>query len=321
MALTNLISVESTNRLDPDWLKPPDRPFTLGPGDRLEIEMFGEPASRATLTVGPDGKIYYYLLPGIDVWGLTIPETRELLASELGRRYFRGKNPALGVTLRGVESKRIWLLGRLRNSGVYPIAGPMSLLESISLAGGTMASPGSPVEVADLHHSFVVRDGRLLPVDFYQLLREGDMSQNIFLQPGDFVYVPSSTVREVYVLGAVRVPQTVEFVRQLTVVSAIAQAGGTIKDAYLSHVAIVRGSLSEPRIAIVDYKGMIKGNVTDVHLEPGDIVFVPFTPYRTLVKYADLILQTFVRAVAINEGARAVSRDPIPVGVNIGVGQ
>lgn len=320
MALTNLIAVELTNRLNPEWLEAPEKPFTLGPGDRLEIEIFGEPASRATVTVGPDGKIYYNLLPGTSVWGLTVPQTRELLANELGRLYYRGVPPSLGVTLRGVESKRVWLLGRLQNSGVYPIAGPMSLLESISLAGGTSETPGSPVEVADLHHSFVVRDGKLLPVDFHQLLREGDMSQNIFLQPGDFVYVPSSTTREVHVLGAVRLPTPVEFVHEVTVASAIARAGGTIKDAYLSHVAIVRGSLSEPRIAIVDYKEIVHGKAADVRLQAGDIVYVPFTPYRTLVKYADLILQSFVRAVAINEGARAVSDDPVPVGVNIGFG-
>ena len=58
----------------------------------------------------------------------------------------------------------------------------------------------------------------------------------------------------------------------------------------------------------------------EVLLEPGDIVYVPFTPYRTLVKYADLILKSFVQTIAINEGARAVSRNINPVGVNIGVG-
>ena len=70
-------------------------------------------------------------------------------------------------------------------------------------------------------------------------------------------------------------------------------------------VAIVRGSLTEPKIAVVDYKEIVKGKAPDVLLEPGDIVYVPFSPYRTLVKYADLILKTFVQTVAINEGARA----------------
>ena len=65
--LTNLTTVESTNQIRPDWRQPPTNPFTLGPGDKLEIEVLGDPASRALATIGPDGKLYYYLLPGVDV--------------------------------------------------------------------------------------------------------------------------------------------------------------------------------------------------------------------------------------------------------------
>src|SRR5689334_2180979 len=54
---------------DPAWLQPPTKAFTLGPGDRLEIEVLGETGTRAPVTVGPDGKIYYYLLPGLRVEG------------------------------------------------------------------------------------------------------------------------------------------------------------------------------------------------------------------------------------------------------------
>jgi polysaccharide export outer membrane protein len=106
----------------------------------------------------------------------------------------------------------------------------------------------------------------------------------------------------------------------MSLVSAIANAQGTIKNAYLSHVAVVRGSLTEPKIAVVDYKELVNGKAPDVLLEPGDIVYVPLTPYRTLVRYADLIVRSFVQTIAINEGARAVSRNVNPVGVNIGVG-
>jgi len=83
---------------------------------------------------------------------------------------------------------------------------------------------------------------------------------------------------------------------------------------------VVRGSLIEPKLAIVDYKEIVRGKAPDVLLEPGDIVYVPFTPYRTLARYADLILRTFVQTVAINEGSRAVSDQAGAVGVNIGVG-
>jgi protein involved in polysaccharide export with SLBB domain len=321
---TNAVPVEVTPQAAPE-IQAAQRPFTLGPGDKLEIEIIGDPTSRALVTVGPDGKIYYYLLPGLDVWGLTLAQTRELIHRELGKFMTTPELvPEVALTLRGIESKRIWMLGRLHNSGVYPIGAPMTLLESISMAGGLLSSttpgPSAGEELADLRHSFVIRQGQVVPVDFYRLIRDGDMTQNIYLQPEDFVYVPSAVSQEIYVLGAVRVPKPTAWSESMTLVAAIASSGGTIKDAYLTHVGIVRGSMTKPQIAVVDYKEIVSGKAPDVRLEPRDIVYIPFTPYKTLVKYTDLILATFARAVAINEGARAVSRNVSPVGVQIGIG-
>jgi polysaccharide export outer membrane protein len=103
-------------------------------------------------------------------------------------------------------------------------------------------------------------------------------------------------------------------------VAAIAGAAGPVADAFLSHVAIVRGSLTKPEIAVVDYRAITSGKSSDVLLEPGDIVYVPFVPYRTLERYANLILNTFVSTVAINEGASVVSPNALPVGVSVGGG-
>ena len=187
-AATSFSSVQITNAFPAELLGAPTDPFTLGPGDRLEIEIFGDPNSRSTVTVGPDGKIYFNLLPGLDVWGLTLTETKQLLERELVSFVTA---PQVGLTLRSIDSKHIWLLGRVQNAGVYPIAAPMTLLETISLAGGTASAPGTGDEFADLRKSFIVRQGQLLPIDFQRLLREGDMSQNIYVRADDFIYFPS----------------------------------------------------------------------------------------------------------------------------------
>jgi len=316
--VTNLTTVTMTNQLSADLLRPGTDLFTLGPGDQLEIEIVGNPTSRAVGTVGPDGKFYFNLLPGLDVWGLTLPQTRSLLDKELAK-YLSASTVA--VTLRSVGSKYVWLLGRLNKPGIYPLTGPMTLLESIALAGGTSRSMSQVTteELADLRHSFVVRQGQFLPVDFYRLLHDGDTSQNIYLQPDDFVYVPSALAQEVYVLGAVRMPRALAYADQMTLVSAIANASGSLrydfladydngpftKDAYRSHVAIVRGSLATPQIAVVDYDAIIKGKAPDVRLEPGDIVYVPNSPYTTLKRYLNMAVNTFVTTVAANEGIYA----------------
>jgi protein involved in polysaccharide export with SLBB domain len=315
---TNLTSIEETNKIRPEWLQAPTNFYTLGPGDRLEIEIMNEPASRAMTTVAPDGKIYYYLLPGLDVWGLTLAQARDRIQEELGKVVV---SPQVGIQLRGIDSKRVWLLGRVQKSGVYSMTSPMTVLESLGLAGGTMttSTSGTTEDLADLSHAFLIRNGERLPIDFAALVNKGDMTQNIYLQPDDFVYFPSSAARDIYVLGAVRLPKAVQRSQGGTLMGAIAAAGGPVKNAHLSHVAIVRGSLTKPQIAIIDLEDIIKGKATDVLLEPRDIVYVPLSPYRYLSKYADLILTTFVRAVAINEGARAGAGNVSPAGVSIGV--
>ncbi len=292
--------------------------FSLGPGDYVEIEILGEPLSRATTMVCPDGKVYFNILPGINVWGLTLSQTRELLQKELSQYI---SNPEISLSLRGVGSKEVWMLGSLAKPGIYPISGPMTLLEAIAQAGGISrsSSGASTEELADLRHSFVVRHGHFLPVDFYRLLNEGDMSQNIYLEPDDFIYVPSALARQVFVLGWVRAPSAVAYNDQVTLVSAITRAGGAVPGAYSSHVAVVRGSLSNPQIAVVDYGAIIKGRAPDVRLEPHDIVYVPHSPYDTLNRYLYMIVNTFTLTVAANEGVNAVStRGQVGVSVPIG---
>lgn len=328
-AVTNVSGEKVSNPLTPEMLRPASNPFTLGPGDSIEIEVIGNAASRAIAPVGLDGKIYYNLLPGLDVWGLTLEQTRAAVEKELAKYVTQ---PQVGLTLRAVGSKHVWVLGRLNRPGIFPLTGSMTLLESLALAGGTAhsGSQATSQELADLRHSFVVRQGQFLPVDFHRLLKSGDMSQNIYLQPDDFVYVPSSLANEVYVLGAVRNPRAVPYQEPMSLISAIAGSDGPdqlqwiqpsdngpfMKDAYLSHVAIIRGSLAEPQISVVDCKAIMKGRAPDVRLEPGDIIYVPNSPYTTVKRYVNLIVNTFVTTIAANEGIRAAGQN---VGVNVSV--
>jgi len=305
-------SYVGTNRINPAWLQPPSEPFTLGPGDRLEIQIMGEAATKMTTIVAPDGKLYFDLLPGLDVWGLTLAQTKALVQKQYSQ-YVR-EPPAVSIVLREVASRRVWILGRVQAPGIYPMTGPMTLLEAVSLAGGTMSltsyrdqeAAGVGEELADLKRSFVIRQGKFLPVDFGRLLLQGDLSQNIYLQPDDFIYFPSATARDVYVLGAVTEPRTVPYHEGMTVAGAIAGGYGTLKGAYLSHVAVVHGALAWPHLTVVDFNRVLRGEALDVRLEPGDIVYVPVSPYRYIDHYLEVILNTFVSSAAINAGTSLI---------------
>lgn len=310
-------SINSTNIIQPEWLQPPRDFFTLGPGDTIEIEVLGEPGSGSTAMVGPDGRIYYSLLPGLFVWGLTLTEARELLEEELGK--FLRVKPVVALTLRSVASKRIWILGSIQAPGVYSLAAPMTVLEALAAAGGIVPAPGSRTGLPDLQNSFLMRQGQVLKVDFHRLLSLGDLSQNIYLQAEDFVYLRSGLIRNVYVLGAVVQPNVVPYSEQLTLLSAISSAGGTVEYARISQVAIVRGSIAYPKIAFVNYRAISRGQLPDIQLEQGDIVYVPFVFYRRAAVFAEQILNQFVRTIAANEGQNAVSTGRGPVGGTIPV--
>ncbi|MEO7297476.1 MAG: polysaccharide biosynthesis/export family protein, partial [Verrucomicrobiota bacterium] len=208
-AQLSLQGFPSTNRFDAALLQPSPELFTLGPGDRVEIELLDDLGSRTTSTVGPDGKLYFNLLPGLDVWGLTLTQTKELLEQEFAK--FVKTKPQISITLRDVASKRIWMLGRFKAPGVYSLTNSVTLLDAVMQAGGPANFSGekdlsvanSTDDLADLQKSFLIRKGKMIPVDFQRLLKQGDLSQNVYLEADDFVYMPAATSRDVYVMGAV----------------------------------------------------------------------------------------------------------------------
>jgi polysaccharide biosynthesis/export protein len=312
--------VDLTNVINPAWLKPRTDFFRLGPTDVIEIETMGEPDSRAQAVVGPDGKVYYSFLPGVFVWGLTLSETRQLLEKEMAK-YLRVQ-PEIGVTLRTVGSQRVWILGSVQMPGVYTMKAPMTVIEAVTSAGGTVAATGTGLMLTDpsmhagvpnLDYSFLLREGTMIRLDFARLLRNGDLSQNIYLQPDDFLYLRPGLMRNIYVLGAVKLPGVVAYREQMTLTAAVAGGGGTLEYAQRYGVAVVRGSLSHPRIATVDFGDIMKGKAPDVLLEPGDIVYVPFVPWRKLAILAESLIRQFVGAVAVNAGYTAVVPGATPI--------
>jgi protein involved in polysaccharide export with SLBB domain len=307
-----------TNLLSPALLQAPIEPFRLGPGDVIEAETIGESTGRSTMTVGPDGKIYYSLLAGISVWNLTLAETRTLLQREMAK--FTRATPELVINLRTVGSKRIWVLGAVPGAGVFPLATPVTLLEAISLAGGLPTTGATIDDGADLQRSFVLRDGRLLPVDFERLFKRGDLSQNIYLQPDDFIYVPPANLPSVYVLGAVGSPNILPFSRDLTLARVIIMAGGTVKYGLTDKAIIIRGGLNQPKIAEVNYAAIVQGRAIDVRLEPGDVVYVPFTPFRKLAELVETVLDQTVRTTAANYGIYVADPNGAPVSISAPIG-
>ncbi|MCU0796262.1 MAG: polysaccharide export protein [Akkermansiaceae bacterium] len=297
---------------DRSLLKAPDETYILGPGDILEIEIAEVPGTLARTFVMPDGMVYYNLAGGVHAEGLTQAQFGKKLEEALSKDYTR---PLVNVSLVEVHSRRFWILGRVFKPGLYPLRQPTTLLEAVSQAGGLFTSrfSGTTEELADLSKSVVIRDGDILPVDFEKLIRNGDTSHNIYLRHNDYIYLPSATTSTVLVLGAVAAPQAVPHKDSLTLIDCIAQSKGPAKDAHLTEVVIVRGSLDKPAASVVNLKAILTGKETNVLLQPGDIVWIPRRPLGLLETTVKLIFQDAARTVAVGEGARAAGGNQDPV--------
>jgi protein involved in polysaccharide export with SLBB domain/uncharacterized protein involved in exopolysaccharide biosynthesis len=295
-------------------LAPWQERLVLGPGDMVNLSIYGKKQlTRTEVPVGPDGRISYLQVSGVMAAGLTIDELRDKLTEELSR-YFR--NARVIVTPFAWRSKKYYLLGTIMDRGTFYLDQPMTIIEATSRARGiaTGLLEQNTVEIADLPRTFLVRQGKRLPVDFARLFQQGDLSQNIQLEPGDFIYFPSATVNEVYVLGAVASPGTVGVTAKASVISVLTTRGGFTPKAYKQRVLVVRGSLNRPEPQVVDVGAVLAGKGADFLVEPKDIIYVADRPWARVEELLDMAIKAFVitaTAEWVNMNVGPIITEPI----------
>lgn len=290
-------------------LAPWQERLTLGPGDVLDFALFGYPElTRTNLFIGPDGRISYLQAQGVSAVGLTIDELRETFGNSLSNYY---RVATVIITPVAYNSKKYYVLGKVNQPGAYILDRPITVLEAVARAGGieTGLVQLSTVDLADLSRSFLIRDGEKFEVDLEKLFFDGDLSQNIPLQPGDYLYFPSASANEVYVLGEVMNPGVVPYAPNTTLITAITATGGFMPKAYKKKILVVRGSLANPETYVIDAAAVLDARQPDFRLERTDIVYVSPRPWAKLQELLDEAGQAFVQA-AVTTWA-GVNVDPI----------
>jgi polysaccharide biosynthesis/export protein len=268
--------------------------LTLGAGDTLNLSLFNMPDTAQTeVPVGPDGRITFLQARDILAAGLTIDELRAKLDESLAKFY---QNPRSIVTPAVIRSKKFILLGAVVNKGVFTFDRPLTVIEAIARAGGleTGLYEQRTVELADLSRSFLARNGQRLPIDFERLFQRGDLSQNVALEPDDYLYFAPASGNEIYVLGEVSGPGMQAFAPKPTVISAITSGGGFTPRAFKSRVLVIRGSLNQPQTFVVDTAAILAGKTPDFKLQQKDIVYVSRNPWVVAAEVLDAAAKAFV---------------------------
>jgi protein involved in polysaccharide export with SLBB domain len=273
--------------------------LTLGPGDLLNLELFDMPeTAKKDVPIGPDGRINFLQARDIMAAGLTIDELRAKMDEALAKYY---QNPRSIVTPASFHSKKYIVLGAVASKGVYTFDRPLRVIEAIARAGGldTGLYGARTVELADLQRSFLVRNGQRVPVDFERLFQRGDLSQNVPLQPDDYLYFALASANEIYLLGEVMLPGVQVFSAKPTAIAAIALGGGFTQRAFKSRVLVVRGSLDHPETFVVDTTAILAGKAKDFRLQPRDIVYVSRNPWVAAGEIVDMAAKAFVQAALV----------------------
>jgi polysaccharide biosynthesis/export protein len=272
--------------------------YELGPGDVINFSLYGRPElDRPGFRIAPDGTISYLQAQNINISGLTIDEARIAIEKGLASNF---RSPRVIITPQEVGSKRFTILGKVINKGVVTLERPITLVEAIANAGGieTGLFERNTVELADLDRSFVSRKGQQLPVDFRRLLNEGDMKQNIEIEPNDFIFIASTITNDYYVLGAVANPGVQGLTPDASVVSAISRRGGLTDRAWTDRVLVVRGSFTKPETFVVNLKNVLAAKEGDFKLQPKDIVFVSERPWAVAEDILKLALSAFATSAS-----------------------
>lgn len=278
----------------------PRAPYVLGPDDVVQISVYEHPelsadagtasgdvgsnssgssgtsSSISDLMIGSDGTVQLPLIGVVQLGGLTLAQAKSQLTDAYGP-YVADAN--VTINLVQPESMRYYLLGAFAAPGIKYPNHPLTLLQALAL-GGSVDIPN-----ADLYQAYVAQGDVKLPVDLYQLLIQGDLTQNILLASGDTIVIPSSANENAFVFGAVTKPGAVLFESgSLSLLQALSDAGldlASYTNSQLSAVRVIRAGGRSAEFFVVNATMIMNGEAASFPLRPGDIVFVPPTEVAT----------------------------------------
>lgn len=247
------------------------REYVIGPRDLLEIKVFELPEFDQTVRVSENGTITLPLIGNVQVSGLTKEKLEKKLA-ELLDKYV--KNAQVSVFIKEYQSSRVAIIGAVEKPGMYELVGRQTLLQMISQAGGFKENAANEI--------YVLREGQdgntaSIAIDLEDLLLNGNQKLNIPIQPNDVINVPVDRLITIYVFGEVRNPGAIQvkMSKKITLLQAIAQAGGLSENASKRGVIVKRKDKSGKEINMqVNLNDIIKGKKKDIPLQEGDVVIV-----------------------------------------------
>ena len=214
--------------------------YKLGPGDEISISIWGFNEFSETLEVDARGYISPSSYGRIYVKGLTFKNMRSLLKNKFST-FFDMQNSEIDVSLSYSKVITVNIVGEVYNPGSY-------VIPSINTAFNALISSNGPTQIGTVRNIYIKRNGKTVDsLDVYKFLFDPEKSHDIYLQDGDYLFVPPAK-NLIEISGAVNRPYTYEAKDNESVSDMVRYAGGFSAKAYRDIITLKRLDYNDMRV-------------------------------------------------------------------------
>jgi polysaccharide export outer membrane protein len=239
----------------------------FGVGDLLEITVYGVPELNTKARISSSGDVYFPLIDYVHIDGLTPEQAQKIIEKRLADGGYVN-NPHVQIFVDDYPSQAVTILGEVTRPGPYPVVGERRLYDVISAAGGLTEKAGRNVTIA--HRA---TPNQPITIKLAEGLAQ-TADSNVAIKPGDTIVVARAGI--VYVVGDVNRPSGFLIDNaNLTVLKAVALAGGTTRTAKLNGTKILRKTPDGIKETPIALKKILQAKAADVPMEADDILFIP----------------------------------------------
>jgi polysaccharide export outer membrane protein len=247
----------------------------IGPGDLIEVRVYAEPDLQQSVRLDDLGNGRFSFIGDLHLAGLTTDQAAALVAQKLKEgNYLRA--PDVSVFIREYSMQGVSVLGEVKTPGVYSVVGGQCLVDVLAAAGGPTPLAGPEITIQR------AADASTVSVRLSKNAHES-LASNLRLYPGDKVIVPRTGI--VYVLG--EVTRAGGFIMEndgrITLVQALAMAGGATHTSSLNGSRLLRKGPSGYTDIHIELNKMLKGQQADIPLQAEDILYVPSNAIKSVI--------------------------------------
>jgi protein involved in polysaccharide export with SLBB domain len=250
----------------------PPESYVLGPGDKLNVNIFGASQADLQFEINEEGFIQPQSMPKIFLKGMTLRQARDLLRQRFGAFYvFRSEQFSLNLT--STRNLTVSIFGEVTRNGSFTLPANNTAFNALVAAGGVS-------EIGSVRRIQLIRDGKTTEFDLYKVLQSPALQYQFFLQNNDVIYVPVAE-KVVGIRGAIQRPMRYELLASEELKALLNYAGGLSPFANKNNLQVQRFANERQSFLDVAWADLEKQN-RDFALLPGDTISV-----RAILRPAD----------------------------------